>query len=141
MPVKFVDHTAKSELKNKRLLSSFLITQISQQVHKKSNLTYIFVSEQELLQMNQTYLQHDTHTDIITFDLSEKPTEIIGEIYISIAMVTANAIKFSTGYNAELLRVICHGALHLCGFGDKTKAQKIRMRAAEDAWMLAYQQS
>ena len=140
MPAKFAEQDIKSKLSNKRMLSSFIDKQIKKTTKKTAALQYVFVSDDALLQMNQQFLQHDTFTDIITFDLSESPDKIIGEIYISIDRVTENANKFSTAYTAELHRVILHGALHLCGYKDKTKADKETMRAMEDKWLKAYQQ-
>ena len=122
------------------MLSSFIDNQIKKTTKKTAALQYVFVSDDALLQMNQQFLQHDTFTDIITFDLSESPDKIIGEIYISIDRVTENANKFSTAYTAELHRVIFHGALHLCGYKDKTKADKETMRTMEDKWLKAYLQ-
>ncbi|MCX8470339.1 MAG: rRNA maturation RNase YbeY [Chitinophagaceae bacterium] len=130
----------KSKLSNKRMLSSFIDNQIKKTTKKTAALQYVFVSDDALLQMNQQFLHHDTFTDIITFDLSESPDKINGEIYISIDRVTENANKFSTAYTAELHRVIFHGALHLCGYKDKTKADKETMRAMEDKWLKAYLQ-
>jgi rRNA maturation RNase YbeY len=140
MPAKFAEQDIKSKLSNKRMLSSFIDNQIKKTTKKTAALQYVFVSDDALLQMNQQFLQHDTFTDIITFDLSESPDKIIGEIYISIDRVTENANKFSTAYTAELHRVIFHGALHLCGYKDKTKADKETMRAMEDKWLKAYLQ-
>jgi rRNA maturation RNase YbeY len=140
MPAKFAEQDIKSKLSNKRMLSSFIDNQIKKTTKKTGALQYVFVSDDALLQMNQQFLQHDTFTDIITFDLSESPDKIIGEIYISIDRVTENANKFSTAYTAELHRVIFHGALHLCGYKDKTKADKETMRAMEDKWLKAYLQ-
>ena len=140
MPAKFAEQDIKRKLSNKRMLSSFIDNQIKKTTKKTAALQYVFVSDDALLQMNQQFLQHDTFTDIITFDLSESPDKIIGEIYISIDRVTENANKFSTAYTAELHRVIFHGALHLCGYKDKTKADKETMRAMEDKWLKAYLQ-
>lgn len=140
MPAKFAEQDIKSKLRNKRKLSRFIDHQLKKTTKKTAALQYVFVSDDALLQMNQQFLQHDTFTDIITFDLSESPDKIIGEIYISIDRVTENANKFSTAYTAELHRVIFHGALHLCGYKDKTKADKETMRAMEDKWLKAYLQ-
>jgi rRNA maturation RNase YbeY len=86
--------------------------------------------------MNKVYLNHDTYTDIITFDLTEKKSDhIVGDIYISIDRVKENADLNTVSYAEELLRVILHGALHLSGFGDKTKAQKTKMRMLENVWL------
>jgi rRNA maturation RNase YbeY len=88
--------------------------------------------------MNQQFLDHDTYTDIITFDLSETKELKLGEIYISIDRVKENAVKFGNEYTDELHRVIFHGALHLCGFKDKAKADKEEMRRQEDKCLQKY---
>jgi probable rRNA maturation factor len=94
-------------------------------------LNYIFCSDAYLLDINQKYLGHDTLTDIVTFDNSEDPKMIEGDIFISIERVRDNAIKFNTE-NSELKRVMVHGLLHLAGYKDKDKAQKELMRNKEN---------
>jgi probable rRNA maturation factor len=138
MPVKFADNNVKSRLEAKRKLSAFISNNILKQCQKRCNLQYVFVSDEELLAYNQGFLQHDTLTDIITFDLSENNKTIVGEIYISVDRVADNAKKFKVEYLQELHRVIFHGALHLCGFGDKKPADKKVMRSMEDKWLDLY---
>lgn len=135
MPATFHDDGVKSRIGLKRPLSAFLETLIRsyRPELKRVRLSYVFMSDEALLKVNQDYLQHDTYTDIITFDLSEQPTALEGEIYISVDRVAENAARFRTGYDRELHRVIFHGALHLCGLRDKKKAEQEAMRAAEDA--------
>ena len=94
-------------------------------------LNYIFCSDAYLLDINQKYLGHDTLTDIVTFDNSEDPKMIEGDIFISIERVRENAIKFDTR-DTELKRVMVHGLLHLAGYKDKDKAQKELMRNKEN---------
>ena len=94
-------------------------------------LNYIFCSDAYLLDINQKYLGHDTLTDIVTFDNSEDPKMIEGDIFISIERVRENAIKFDTE-DSELKRVMVHGLLHLAGYKDKDKAQKELMRNKEN---------
>lgn len=135
----FTDHKIRSGLKNKRLLGYFVNELIATNTKKESGLQYTFVTDEFLLQMNQEYLQHDTYTDIITFDLSAPHDSILrGDIYISIDRVRENARQMRSRYSDELLRVILHGALHLSGFGDKTPQQAKRMRALEELWMQKY---
>lgn len=135
MSATFHDDAVKSRLGAKRLMSAFLDAMIRsyRPELKRIRLSYIFMSDEALLKINQDFLQHDTYTDIITFDLSDTETALEGEIYISVDRVTENAAKFKTGYDRELRRVIFHGALHLCGLRDKKKAEQQAMRAAEDA--------
>ena len=94
-------------------------------------LNYIFCSDAYLLDINQKYLGHDTLTDIVTFDNSEDPKMIEGDIFISIERVRENAIKFDTK-DSELKRVMIHGLLHLAGYKDKDRAQKELMRNKEN---------
>ncbi len=134
MPATFYEHEIKAGLKNKRKLSAFIDGLVSRYLKnvKTSEITYVFCNDNFLLEMNQNFLDHDSFTDIITFDLSESKQELQGEIYISIERVKENAKLYKTTFTDELHRVIFHGVLHLCGFKDKTpKDQKI-MRENED---------
>lgn len=96
------------------------------------HLNYIFCSDAYLLEINRLYLQHNTFTDIITFNLSEKSEEIQADIFISIERVTENAKVFRTSFSEELLRVIIHGVLHLVGYKDKSLDEKTEMSERED---------
>ena len=98
-------------------------------------LNYIFCSDEYLLKINQEYLDHDTFTDIITFDNSESEFEIEGDIFISIPRVRENAKTFQATFDQELHRVLAHGILHLMGHGDKTQEEKERMRKSEDYYL------
>lgn len=100
------------------------------------NLTYIFCSDKRILEINQSFLNHNYYTDIITFDLSEGP-HVVGEIYISVDRVRDNAKILQVPLQNELTRVILHGGLHLCGYDDKTRRQKEEMRKQENHWILA----
>jgi rRNA maturation RNase YbeY len=95
-------------------------------------ISYIFCTDEELLSINKQYLNHNTYTDIITFDYTEKKI-ISGDIFISVERVKENAKKFNTKFSDELLRVMAHGILHLLGMKDKTPAEATKMRKAEDA--------
>lgn len=95
------------------------------------NLSYVFMSDEELLKLNVQFLKHNTYTDIITFDYSDGKT-ISGEIFISVDRVRENANKMNVDFDDELKRVIIHGVLHLCGYKDKTKSDAEIMRKEED---------
>ena len=135
MSARFYEQEVSAKLKQKRALSVFLDDMVKMRLPhiKKVQLSYIFCSDAQLHGINLQFLKHDDFTDIITFDLREQPDELIGEIYISVERVTENARIFETTYDRELHRVIFHGALHLCGLGDKSPAEQKVMRAAEDA--------
>ena len=95
------------------------------------NLTFIFCSDEYLLEMNKQYLNHDTYTDIITFNYNEGHY-ISGDIFISIDRVKENAGSFKVKFEDELHRVMAHGVLHLLGFNDKTKKDEAEMRKMEE---------
>lgn len=106
---------------------------------KLKGITYVFCSDAFLLQMNCTFLQHDYYTDIITFTLSEKGQPIEAETYISIDRVKDNARSLGIPYRQEMLRVIFHGALHLCGYNDKKKSEIVLMRSKEDQYLRLFE--
>ncbi|WP_129717039.1 rRNA maturation RNase YbeY [Pedobacter sp. SYP-B3415] len=99
---------------------------------KPKELNFIFCSDPYLLVINKQYLQHDTLTDIITFDNSLKPNVLSGDIFISIDRVRENAETFGVSVFDEMCRIIIHGTLHLLGYKDKTKKDKAEMTAMED---------
>lgn len=98
---------------------------------KVGNLNYIFCDDNRILEVNREFLGHDYYTDIITFDYSE-PGVVSGDMFISIETVMTNSLKFHTSYDKELMRVIIHGVLHLCGINDKGRGERAVMEAAED---------
>ena len=98
---------------------------------KTGEIGYLFVGDEKILEVNREYLGHDYYTDIITFDYSEEDT-INGDIVISLETVATNAIAQGTASDEELLRVIIHGILHLCGINDKGPGEREIMEAAEN---------
>lgn len=100
--------------------------------YKIGELNYIFCSDEHLLGVNREYLDHDYYTDIITFDNSEAEDTIEGDIFISIDRVHDNARTLGVSEEQELRRVMAHGLLHLCGYGDKTDEEAVIMRRKED---------
>ncbi|HEX5170241.1 MAG TPA: rRNA maturation RNase YbeY [Cyclobacteriaceae bacterium] len=98
-------------------------------------LNYIFCSDVFLYNLNVKYLNHRTFTDIITFDLSEEPNKVSGEIYISIERIRDNSKKLGIKFPDELDRVIIHGVLHLIGYRDKSREDKKQMREKEDSYL------
>jgi probable rRNA maturation factor len=103
-----------------------------------SRIAYVLVSDDALLEINRTHLNHDYYTDIITFDLSDKPKRIEAEIYISTDRVIENAQPKKT--QEEFLRVMFHGILHLCGYADKSKKEQKEMRFKEDQCITLYRE-
>jgi len=119
----------------------FIKNLFSEEQRTLKELTYIFCTDDYLLDINRRFLGHDYYTDIITFDLSEKKDGSHGEIYISVDRVKDNAEQLKEPLQKELLRVIFHGALHLCGYKDKTKVQKHAMREKESYYIGAFYSS
>ena len=99
------------------------------------SLDYIFCSDEYLLEINQNFLNHDDLTDIITFDLSDNKEKLKGEIYISVERVLDNSLLFNSTFRDELARVVFHGALHLCGYKDKSKKELVEIREKEDYYL------
>jgi probable rRNA maturation factor len=133
--INFRSGDRKFAFSNKTHLKTFVEKLIKKEGQRLLAINYIFCSDEFLLQMNRDFLQHDYYTDIISFGLSEKDQPIEAEIYISIDRVKDNAHSLGVNYKQEMLRVIFHGALHLCGFKDKTKSEITTMRAKEDQYL------
>lgn len=96
-----------------------------------AEVNLIFMSDDDLLEMNRTHLDHDYYTDIITFDYCEEDL-ILGDLFISVDRVRDNAEEFKVSFGEELKRVCVHGVLHLCGYGDKSEEDERMMRAKEN---------
>jgi len=104
---------------------------------KVGDIAYIFCSDERILEVNNQYLSHDYFTDIITFDYSEGSI-ISGDIFISLDTVRCNAEEFGVSFNNELLRIIIHGVLHLCGQDDKTPELRAEMTKKENLALEKY---
>jgi len=132
MAIRFFSEETSYRLKGKRMLSSWIANVIHKERFKAGSINFILCSDDYLLQINQAYLKHDTYTDIITFNHSEDPETIEGDIYISIERIKENASNLNIPFEKELQRVLVHGILHLTGYSDKTDKQKKVMRKKED---------
>jgi probable rRNA maturation factor len=130
-------NSPKKNFPSKTILKKILNEMAAKEGFGLKSLQYIFVSDAELLEINQNYLNHDDYTDIITFDQSEEPEKIEGDIYISTERVEENGLQFE-GTLEEFLRVMGHGFLHLCGYKDKTAAQSRKMREKEAEFIRLY---
>ncbi|MBQ4913387.1 rRNA maturation RNase YbeY [Maribacter sp. MMG018] len=118
-------------LSEKDKYRSWIKTICESEEYTSGELNYIFCDDSYLLNINQQYLQHDTYTDIITFDYTSGSV-VSGDIYISIERVKENSIRFNVSFNNELLRVMAHGVLHLMGYKDKKKEDIEEMRKKEE---------
>jgi probable rRNA maturation factor len=133
--IAFFEEDIKFKLKSKTQLRQWITDTIQTEGFKLNELTYIFCSDEYLLQINQQYLDHDTYTDIITFDNSEGNKIVTGDIFISIDRIRENASKFNVTEATELHRVIIHGVLHLLGYKDKSAPDKKKMTEKEDYYL------
>ena len=123
-----------ANLKQRTQLKFFINKLFKLEGRTLGSLNYIFTTDKKLLSFNKKYLNHEYYTDILTFDLSDG-SQIKGEIYISIDRVRANAFSLQVSFKNELLRVVLHGALHLCGYKDKTPTQERKIRMREDHYL------
>jgi rRNA maturation RNase YbeY len=138
MTISFNKADANATLANRVALKSFIEKRVKKEGYTIESLTYVFCSDKYLLKINKDFLSHDYYTDIISFDLSELPGQLIGEVYISVDRVKDNAKTHGTSLKEELHRVIFHGALHFCGYKDKKPTDAKKMREMEDRWLNAY---
>lgn len=118
-------------LKNRTILKKWIETIVNNHNKELGDISYIFCSDEQLLEINKEYLNHDYYTDIITFDYSEAEL-VSGDMFISIDRIKDNAKALKVPYQEELHRVIIHGVLHLLGFKDKTESESQKMRQLED---------
>jgi len=121
----------KFQLAQKRQIKKWLTTIVQQENRKIGDINIVFYNDKQLLELNKQYLNHDTLTDIITFDYSEKRV-LHGDICISIERVEENALKYNCVFDEELRRVIVHGILHLCGYKDKKNEEIKVMKGKEE---------
>ncbi|MFD2554289.1 rRNA maturation RNase YbeY [Sphingobacterium tabacisoli] len=134
--ISFFSEDIEYTLKEKAKVREWIHAAIQAEGFKRvSELNFIFCSDEYLLDINKEYLNHDTYTDIVTFDSSEDEEVIAGDIFISIERVRENASKFKVLERDELHRVIIHGVMHLCGYLDKKKEEKERMTAKENEYL------
>jgi rRNA maturation RNase YbeY len=119
------------ELPNESKIANWISRVILSESKKEGEINYIFCNDDYLLNLNEQYLDHDTLTDIISFDYSIG-NEIHGDIFISTERVKENAIDFNVAFEEELQRVLVHGVLHYCGYKDKTDDDEQLMRDKED---------
>jgi rRNA maturation RNase YbeY len=133
--IRYFTEDSSVVLKNKAKLRDWFINTAKAEGNCIKELNYIFCSDAYLLEMNQSYLNHDTYTDIITFDNSETDGKVLGDIFISIDRIKENAKNFDVTESEELHRVMIHGLLHLLGYGDKSKAEKTTMTEKENHYL------
>ena len=134
MPVHFHNKGVTYVFKNKKQVSSWLNIVICSFKKELSTLNVIFCTDKHLLSINQSYLNHNYYTDIITFNYNENK-KVSGDLFISIDRVKENSIENNIEFNVEIHRVIVHGVLHLCGLNDKSEQEKDIMRKQENLFL------
>ncbi|WP_353777126.1 rRNA maturation RNase YbeY [Winogradskyella sp. 3972H.M.0a.05] len=122
------------QLKDEQSFSDWISRVISDEECSEGEINYIFCDDDYLLKINQDYLNHDTYTDIISFDYSVGKT-LQGDVFISVERVKENSGKFNTDFDKELQRVMVHGILHYCGYKDKDSEDQKIMRSKEDHYI------
>ncbi len=133
--IHFFSEDISFNLKQKIRLRNWIDETIESEKFKLKELNFIFCSDNYLLSINQQYLNHNTFTDIITFDNGDEGGHIVGDIFISIDRVRENAISYHVREEDELHRVMIHGTLHLLGYPDKGKEAKAIMTAKENYYL------
>jgi rRNA maturation RNase YbeY len=135
LKINFFSDSITFQPKQKAKIRKWILAIVASYNFKVKEINFIFCDDEYLLKINLDYLNHNTFTDIITFDNSDKSSKnknIESDIFISVERVTENAIKFKKIFDDELHRVLIHGVLHLCGLKDKTKKDVETMRNAEE---------
>ena len=125
-------------LPSRTFLKKFILELFREQGVQVAEVNYIFCSDNYLLRINQDFLSHNTYTDIITFQYNKVGEAVRSDIYISVDRVRDNATDFNVSFRKELYRVLFHGALHLCGYKDKTPKHAKKMRLMEDLYVGQY---
>ena len=121
-------------LKTESALIKCIRSLVKQELREIGDITFVFCDDNYLHKINLEFLDHDTYTDIITFDYSAG-NEIVSEVYISVDRVAENAKKFSQTFENEIHRVMIHGVLHLCGYNDKLAEERQIMRDKENHYL------
>ncbi|WP_179344613.1 rRNA maturation RNase YbeY [Winogradskyella ursingii] len=122
------------KLNNPHAVSQWISKTIEEENRTEGEINYIFCNDEYLYKINVDFLNHDTLTDIISFDYSVG-NELHGDIYISIDRVKENANDFAVDFQDELARVMIHGVLHYCGYKDKLEHEAKTMRRKEDFYL------
>lgn len=137
MAVKYFNEDCNYRLKGKRLIAAWVRQTVESEGFSCGDINYIFCSPERHIEINRQYLNHDYHTDVITFDYSDLTDErvVSGDVFIDPETVALNAAEYGATPRGEMLRVLIHGVLHLCGYKDKAPAEERQMRAKEDFYL------
>jgi len=134
-PIHFFQEDIDYSVKDEKTITDWIEKVIQSENQLLESLNYIFCSDNYLHKINLEYLDHDDLTDIITFNNAEAQGIIEGDIFISIERIRENSTSFNKTFENELYRVIIHGVLHLLGYSDKSRDEKLEMRSLEDKYL------
>ena len=133
--IHFFSENIPFALKGKRLIRVWILDCIAHEGKHAGTINFIFCDDAYLLPINQSYLHHDTYTDIITFNYADHEDKVQGDVFISIQRAKENARLFKVKTSDEIHRLIIHGVLHLSGYLDKTARDKALMTNKEDYYL------
>lgn len=137
MAISYQSVDVRQTIKNKRVVSQWVKESIQNENRSVGDIVIALCSDEYILETNREFLQHDYFTDIITFDYSEGE-KLSGDLLISVDTVRSNAAEYKVDFENELLRVVIHGVMHLCGYKDKSEEQAKIMRQKEDYYLARF---
>ena len=138
MAIKFFNDGSSYRFAGKRAAAAWIAECVAREGYAAGEVSIIFCSQERHLEINRRYLGHDYATDVITFDYSDLARGVVsGDVFIDPVTIAENAREYGVSVREEMLRVIAHGVLHLCGYGDTTCDEQAVMRAKEDEWITA----
>jgi len=126
-------------LKGWKKIRDLIVRVISEEGNFSGDLNFILADDNAILNINRQFLNHNWFTDVISFNYGEE--EKFGEVYISVDTVRTNALNYNVSYKREILRVMIHGTLHICGYEDDTERKKLKMHEREDYWLNIFDKS
>ena len=131
----FHESNVRSSLLHRKDLKKFLLAVFKQERRRVERIDVIFCNDKYLFSLNKSFLNHAYKTDTLSFLLSDDKLPIIGDIYISIQRITANSRDLNIAYKNELLRVIIHSCLHLCGYEDTPRTCAVKMETRQEYYL------
>jgi probable rRNA maturation factor len=137
LSLKFFYDNVSFRIRSWRKVKELVLKVIAEEGKVPGDLNFILTDDTTIKEINLRFLKHNYFTDVISFDYGDQKL-VAGEIYISIDTVKANAKNYKVSYESELLRVIVHGVLHLCGYNDSEEEERKNMRRLEDYWLVVF---
>ncbi len=134
-PIFFHEKNVRSRLNNKKILKKYLVSLFKNETLLPTRVDIIFCNDEYILYLNRLFLKHDFYTDTLTFISLKLANHVSGEIYISVNRIKENAKQFIVSYQEELVRVIIHGCLHLCGYNDTPLREENKMKNKQELYL------